>query len=403
MYLMAFFNRTEWLSLSTVLVLGIACADSENVTQPRMRGVDANATGQGSDAGAQDAGSTSQDAAIPSQDSGASSFDASSSADAGAGPQADAGSIPMRSVIVPGSHAVIAGTRIDLGETYSSVRTKLGAGTQPTVMGNRSKQYDLGTEGELTIWFANTGLNADPGTNIDDKDEVLWIAVTSSFTGQTPDGLGMGSTRQAVEAVYGMSPRTTQTTMPAPGTIATYYRRGLLVGYDNSEMIRTLTICREYLVEPDGQLDLARGVLTIGNTVLQASGSLIGGTSESTVRRTLGDPADAEGNRQGLEILSYAFLGYEIFLNRLGGLMFVTVHTPFYGKSNGVGELGMTKADFESHLAAEDFGIGQVSSTSNSVYCYQHRQTDKYVGVSYSGTPESVSSITLAMPSSACN
>jgi len=338
-------------------------------------------------------------------DSSASSSDASTQMGLDGGQMIP----PGLSSLHPGSHIVVGGQRIDLRETYSSVRAKLGMGTRSTTgMNNRSFQYDMGQDGEVTIWFANTGINADPASSIDDKDEVLWIAVTASFGGRTPDGIGMGSTRGEVQAAYGVSPHTAPVTSP-PGTLATYYRRGILLAYSISEEVRTITICRAYPVEPDGDLRLSTGELLIGGTTIRGGSIVGGGTSESVIRQTLGDPADAEGTQSlgitNLKILSYAFLGLEVFLTRSGSVFFVSVHSPFYGKSNNVGHVGMERTAFESHLAAEDFQAGTVSSTSNNVYCYQHRRnSSNYVGVTYSTSmPSTVTSITLAMPSSACN
>ena len=324
--------------------------------------------------------------------------------DSGASTQNDAGMSAGGPALVPGSHMTANGATVYLGDTYTQVSAKWGPGVRTTTMGNRSYQYDLGGEGQVTVWFANTGVDADPAGTIDSDDEVLWIAVSGQFSGKTGDDLGQGSTKQEVVTVYGASSRTTMTTMPAPGSISTYYQNGLLVGFDANDKIRTITICKSYPVDPDGEMDLAQGTLTVNGTTLR--GAFLGGASESTVRSTLGDPADAEGTRtigvSRLKILSYAFIGFEMFLTNSGSLLFMTVHAPFYGTSGGMEALSMSKADFESHLATLDFRAGQVSTTSASVICYKHRQTEKYVGVSYSGTPETVSSITLAMPGVAC-
>ena len=323
--------------------------------------------------------------------------------DAGSSSAMDAG-MAVGAAIVPGSHLTANGATVYLGDTYSTVTSKWGSGTRTTAMGNRSYQFDFGSEGQVTVWFANTGVDADPADTIDNDDEVLWIAVSGEFSGKTGDDLGRGSSKQDVVSVYGVSARSTMTTMPAPGSISTYYKDGLLVGFDSDDKIRTITVCKSYPVDPDGVMDLAQGTLTVGGTTLR--GAFLGGTSESAVRSTLGDPADAEGSLMvsvsRLKILSYAFIGFEMFLTNSGSLLFMTVHAPFYGTSQGMEALNMSRSDFESHLAMLDFRTGQVSTTSASVICYKHRQTEKFVGVSYAGTPETVSSITLAMPSVAC-
>ncbi|MEE2901785.1 MAG: hypothetical protein VYC39_05620 [Myxococcota bacterium] len=387
------------LRLETFVVLALvcgACSESARDVAPRngSSGQDASNSSSMTADGGNSAGTL---------DSGITNSSDAQIADGGASTNTDAGNA-SGPAIVPGSHLTANGVSVFLGDTYSEVISKWGAGTRSTTMGNRSYQYDFGEEGEFTVWFANTGVDAEPADTIDNDDQVLWIAVSGPFTGKTGDELGKGSSKQDVVSVYGVSPRSTPTSMPAPGSISTYYKRGLIVGFDTTDKIRTITICKSYPVEPDGAMDLAQGTLTVEGTTLR--GAFLGGTSESTVRATLGDPADAEGTRtisiSRLKILSYAFIGFEMFLTNSGNLLFMTVHAPFYGKSAGMEALNMSRSDFESHLAMLDFRSGQVSTTSESVICYKHRQTEKFVGVSYSGMPETVSSITLAMPGVAC-
>jgi|GEM_PF-6217464 len=387
------------LRLETFAVLALACgacSDSARDEAPRNGPA-------GRDAGNSSSMTSDATSSAGTLDSGITRSSDAEAADGAASTGNDAGTA-SGPAIVPGSHLVANGASIFLGDTYSEVVSKWGAGTRSTTMGNRSYQYDLGEEGQYTVWFANTGVDAEPADTIDNDDEVLWIAVSGPFTGKTGDDLGKGSSKQDVVSVYGVSPRSTPTTMPAPGSISTYYKSGLIVGFDTEDKIRTMTICKTYPVEPDGVMDLAQGTLTVGGTTLR--GAFLGGTNEATVRSTLGDPADAEGSLMislsRLKILSYAFIGFEMFLTNSGSLLFMTVHAPFYGTSAGMQALNMSRSDFESHLATLDFRTGQVSTTSENVICYKHRQTEKFVGVSYSETPETVSSITLAMPSVAC-
>ncbi len=361
-----------------------------------------------------DTGVTAPDAA-GGLDAGGTPIDAGSPSDAGmaggpdAGPATDAGGGGALE-LAPGSHIVTGRGRVALRDTRTTVERVLGPGVRTNDMNARSYDWDLGGGVRLTAWFANTGLDASPANNVEANDEVLWLAVTGPFAGQTADGLGIGSNKQAVERVYGAALRSTPITDPA-GTIEPYYTDGLLVAYDTQSQVRTMTICRRYARNPDGQIRLADGRLRwSGPGGAELIGGFLGASDDGDVLRILGNPPDAVGRAQfggtTLDVMSYGFIGLEIFLGQ-DRVVFITLHAPYFGTANTSPTplgLGVSKTDFESGLAASNFGAGTPSSQNASVTCYQSRNTSRWIGVTYAGMPgmETVSTISTPLPSDAC-
>ena len=327
--------------------------------------------------------------------------DASATADAAAPRD---GGVPLTLDIVPGSHVTTALGRVDLRSTRASVRATLGAGQQAAM--GRSIDYTL-PGAILTVWYANTGLNATPATRIDDDDLVLWIAVTTGFTGRTSDGVGIGSAKSAVTAAFGPAERSSEIDNP-PGTLEPYYTQGIIVAYNPSDEVRTITVCRAYSNAPNGQMRLADGEIRFGNNGIR--GGIFDGTRDRDIKSILGDPPDAEGQATfgttDLDVMSYGFIGLEFFMTSSGRVLFMSVHAPYYGTSGsgaGAAGIGSTRTDFESHLLAEDFGSGRVSSGNPGITCYQNRASRKWIGVSYSSeTPPTVTSISIALPEQGC-
>jgi hypothetical protein len=299
----------------------------------------------------------------------------------------------------PGVGVTVDGTDILIGvDTYDTVTTKLAGASSSAIADSRSYEYAF-TNTTLTIWFANTDLDANPVNMVQGADLVLWIAVSEGFPGTTPDGVGLDSTRADVEGAYGAAPHTVDLTNPI-GTLAQYYTTGALFAYESNDDVRTVTICRAYAVEPDGELDPMGASVTFNGGDIQGSidiGNL--GTRRNDVESLLG-PADAEGtvsiDGNSLDTLSYGFIGLEVFFLEGGTrTLFFTVHPPYYGTtSTGLG-LGATRVDMEAYLTG--LGYAGMASSNAALTCYDSGNPPM-VGVTYTTPGDLVSSITFALP-----
>jgi hypothetical protein len=383
-------------SLALAGLLLTACS-SDPVATPPPTGTDAAAPA--SDSGM----STPVDAGVVQPDAAPVADAATPDRDAGMMTQADAAggsdaAVQVMDELVPGSHVSITGRgRVALGDTYAATIAKLGAGRRTAGMGARSYEWTFGTA-ELTVWFTNTNLdNDDEAPNdVDGTDVVLWIAVSGGYTGRTPMGVGVGSTRMATETAYGASPRTTALTMPTPGQLLAYYTRGFLAAFGQDGLLRTFTVCKAYPQAPDGRIDIAQSRLTFGGTNITAR--LISGTDVDDVRRLLGPP-DSEGpvpNQNDVNILNYAFIGLEVI--ETGGTVFTAiVHAPYYGETgNGTPGLGATRTDFEAYVLSTLSGSGPRASTRTmGLFCFT-QASGRSFGVTYStDMPQTVSAIIL--------
>jgi hypothetical protein len=325
-------------------------------------------------------------------------------ADGGAG---DAG-VSLTPSFAFGQHVTVAEARIAIGDRFDAVRARLGRGTRSAQAGTRSYEWQLSGSTTLTVWFVNANVDNDddPPADVDDTDTVLWVAVSGGYTGRSPEGLGIGSTAADVQRALGASPSTTPLTNP-PGELRSYYTRGGLIALAPDNTVRTLTVSRAYMREPDGRIDIAGAQLDFGNNRTIRSGGLITspGTSESAIKQILGEP-DASGsiNVGGLMLnfMNYSFLGTEMFLTRNGRtLLFTSVHTPWYGTTgNGTPGLGASKAQMEVHLTTLGLGAG-VASTSQpqTLTCYPiPGRSSAGIGVTYGATaPNEVTTIILGI------
>lgn len=357
-----------------------------------------------------DAGDTTRDAGRAVLDSGVIRDGGTSTRDGGVATR-DGGDVPrdggpmmLAPELMPGSHVQVAEGRVTIGvDTLATVQQTLGAGTRGP-MNTRSYEWTLSGGVELTVWFANSTLG-DVSVIANDH-VVLWAAVTGTYTGQTPDGIGIGSTRTEVEAAYG-SPSNDIAIADPPGTLLAYFTTGIFVAVDPNAMTRTVTICRAYPQDPNGTIDPNGARLRF-----QSAGDIQGfrgltdqGTRESTVRTRLGEP-DAEGDirisGQDLRTLSYGFLGIEVFFvdNPIVGsdrVAFVSVHTPYYGTTSSGDGIGTDRTTFEAYLTNQGYGAGRPSSTNAQLICYSHGN-DEDVGVTYStDMPPVVTSISMPL------
>ncbi|MFO0725023.1 MAG: hypothetical protein U1E65_14685 [Myxococcota bacterium] len=398
------------MPLAAPMLAILACSSSPTVTP----GMDATSdAGEEMDSGAVilDTGLHPADDAAATPDSG-SNADAAETPDQGVLPNMDAavtdqGHLMGTPELVPGQRAGFVEGTVALGATFDAIKGILGPGTRTAGNTNRSYEWTLSGGAQVTVWFANTNLDNDdaPPNDVDGTDQVLWIAVTGTFAGHTPEGIGVGSTKAAVEAAYGAAPHLATLTNPA-GTLGGYYTRGILVAYDPSNNARTITISKAYLHEPNGTIDIANSSVVFDRGSITAGGFLGGGTSEGDVQALLGMPdsaGDVSISGITLQLNNYAFIGLEIFYTHNGRtVLFTSVHAPFYGPTGqGTPGLSSTKTDFEAYLTgALTFHAGMQSMTQAALTCYQVDSTHK-VGAVYSmDNPPTVSAILLGYPPS---
>lgn len=390
-----------------------------------------------SDASTQEDASPGQDRVVfdtgtPTPDAGSSDTGtpADGSLDLGVGDTGvpTDGGQPQGTSFTPGQNVVVDGAVVRVrvgstpGSTFAEVKAALGLPTRQTPGANtRSHEWDLSVGGTLTVWFNNTGLDANPANLVGETDEVLWVAIAGAFPGTDGDGVSIGSTRAAVETAYGAPVRESNIPDPA-GALLSYVRRGVLVAIDaGTGQARSITVTRAYTVEPDGQIDLAgrRLRFTGGDVGLvtwtEFSGNFIpsGGASGGEVSQLLGPP-DAQGTvnvgGQNLWMFAYSFLGFEITFRRnsggdgpTGGALFVSLHTPYYGTTAAAPNdhgIGTARTVVEPYITGLGFAAGVPSTTSQDLICYKNNLNA--VGVSYSDPEAEVSAIVLGLPPSAC-
>ncbi len=314
------------------------------------------------------------------------------------------GGLPGTNELAPGSHVSLAGLgRIGIGDTYAETIAKLGRGDRSTGMAQRSYEWRLAGGVELTVWFTNTNLDSDddPPNDVDGTDRILWIAVGGTFAGRTAGGIGIGSTRAAVEMAYGASPRTTTLSMPAPGELTSYYVRGFLAAFGQDGMLRTFTVTKAHLRAPDGRIDIANARLAWGNDAIRMN--VISGSSPDDIRGVLGAP-DSEGGVPGqsdFDILNYAFVGMEfLMLGATDRAVSAIIHAPFYGTTgNGTPGLGSTRTDFEAY-AQQTLGARAPTASTRTMglWCFalSGGGSARTFGATYtSDMPPTVSAIIL--------
>lgn len=393
----------------TIGALGSACGEDAGGQDAMMMGNPDLGGGGGNDTGipphdggmVTDTGMPLPDTGIEVMDTGMPPPDGGMNADA----EPDAGNVnPLPEMMEAGEYVQVAEARINIGDgtdtsanvdTYATVKQKLGAGTRSLQMNTRSYEWMLSNNVHLTIWFGNTNLDNDddPPADVDDSDEVLWIAIDGGYLGKTTRDVGIGTARMDVEMVppngYGPPAHTAPITMPSPGTLATYYTFGILVAYDMNDVVRTVTICRAYNTEPSADIVVGEAKLDFPIGPVFGFHNLITGTNQVQVLATLGYP-DGEGDANNFHVWSYAFIGVELFFfGSQHDVFLLSVHAPYFGAlENTTTGLGASKMDFETALG---MGPGVESGTMN-LFCYPDDMTPEVL-VSY--TNGEASTITM--------
>lgn len=317
-------------------------------------------------------------------------------ADSGEPVDAGAGLDPL---IVPGSHLQVAEGVVNvMQDSFADVKARFGAGTRTALENTRSYAWTLSGGVELTVWFANSNLDADdaPPNDVDDADLVLWAAVQGGFTGTTPSGVGLGSSRAVVEGAYGPSAKEVSLSNPA-GTLLQYFTTGILIALDVAGSVRTITVHRAYGSLPDGVIDVDDARLRFGNTDIRGQDGLVPGTNRDTVSALFGVP-DAQGtlriSGQDITTWSYGFIGLEFFfLDGRSTVLFMSVHAPYYGQTPGNTGVGSTRTQMEAFLSGAGYDSGTAASSNANLICYSGPQD---VGVTYTAAGE-VSSITTPL------
>ncbi len=317
-------------------------------------------------------------------------------ADTGANP-IDAGMTGLDHLAVPGSHVQVSEGVVSVTQdTFATITARFGAGTRSGQNGTRSYGWMLANGVEMTVWFANTNLDADdsPPNDVDASDAVLWVAVQGGFNGATPEGIALGAPRGAVEAAFGQAPKEVALTTP-PGTLLQYFTTGILVALDAQDNVRTLTVHRAYGHLPNGIVDMANGKLTFDGTDIV--GRLVRGTSRDEVLGLFGMP-DAQGglrlSGQNLDTWSYGFLGMEFFfIEGRTTVLFMAVHAPYFGQTPGNTGVGSTRSQMETFLMGAGYNQGNASSSNANFICYAG---PKDVGISY-GADGRVTSMTVPL------
>lgn len=346
------------------------------------------------------------DAGLPPLDSGVQADGGEAPDAADAGDEVDAGEEDAGGGLTP---EIVVGSRVQVAEgvvtvaqdSFADVTATFGAGTRTNIENTRSYQWSLSGGVQLTVWFANSNLDGDdaPPNDVDDTDRVLWVAVQGGFSGTTPDGIGLGSTRADVESAWGAPDNASPIVDPA-GTLLQYFTTGALVALDDQDAVRTITVHRAYGTAPGGIIDVDDARLRFGGTDIEGQDGLRSGTNRSRVESLFGPP-DAQGSLrvsgQDLDTWSYGFIGMEFFfLDGRDTVLFMSVHTPFYGQTPGNTGVGTARADMESFLSGAGYDGGTPSSGNANFICYGGPQD---VGVTYSADGR-VTSIT--MPLLAC-
>lgn len=397
-------KRLALAGFCSLAVLAAACGDDDPEEFPDATtglpdlGVDGGGNGN---ADASDDGGMNTNSDATADGGGNTNPDAT--VDAGA----DGGMVgPFIEEMEAGEFVQLVEGRINLGDgigvsgivdNFGTVKTRFGMGTRSAGMDARSYEWDMANGTHLVVWFGNTNGDADDSApnNVDDSDEVLWIAVSGNYGGKTTRQVGVGSTRAEVElgrpTGYGAPLNPVNIENP-PGVLASYFTDGILVAYDANDIVRTVTICRAYGAQPNADIDPGTGSLdfdALGQ--LRGFKDLVTGTGQNQIRNILGEPDGAGPGPGNTTVWNYTFIGIEIFFfGSQTNALFMTLHPPYFGTiDNTNAGPGSTRADMEIAL---DMGMGEASTSNPAFVCYPDAMNAE-IAVAY--TAESLAGIIM--------
>jgi len=269
--------------------------------------------------------------------------------------------------------------------------------TLAQVQGVLGETGRLANNTKYTYVFLNdtlsvTGIDVNGNQLFDGPDHIISIAVVEGLNAQTSEGIRVGSTQAQVRAVGRFANPDRAAVIPPyqdfqGGKFDSYFRLGIYVGYDSTDVCSTIIVSRQYPQPPDGRINPASGSLTFGGGTIQCGDGYQTGSRQDVHRGILGLPnwryyfeteVNTQYGPQNIELYddSYRILGMEfvgghdeIFIYSVDRLVAVSIYPFYYGETAQGHGVGSTKAEWESELGAPTSQIND--PTYGTLFIYQ--------------------------------
>ncbi|MCX7942926.1 MAG: hypothetical protein N2746_00220 [Deltaproteobacteria bacterium] len=269
---------------------------------------------------------------------------------------------------------IIAGSGIDItyngkprqiriDNTYNTVKD-----IKMSVPDSRVPYYLRVDELHFDLLFGDT----DGSKNLSDGDKLIRIIISNDFYGETEGGTSTKDPLSKAKGEFGNSDH--QSTMSIEGkeyTLNFYFKKGINIATDSSQIITGFTIYRPQRVVPSSEIDY-ENTKVLGITADIAL-FMSAATKISEMRNILG-PEDVmvEDTTNKLIYYNYLSIGFTAIDSQTnsGDVKTITLYPPYFGKLKGTSlTLGASKNNIESFFNSK-YGMPKTLQQGDATIYY---------------------------------
>jgi len=247
-------------------------------------------------------------------------------------------------------------------------------------------------------------VDTDGSKSLSDQDKLVRIILSRDFNGETDGKTRAGDPLSKAKAEFGQSDHSATTNVNGTDyTFDFYFKKGINVGSDKSQIITGFTIYRPQKVVPSGEIDYENSTV-LGIT---ADIAMIGNkaTSISEMRNILG-PEDlkTDDKTNGLSYYNYFSIGFTAIdaSSSTGDVNTISLYPPYFGNLKGTNlTIGSSREDIDSYFSTKYGQAKTVQQNNVTIYYYivdsNHLAYNVCVGFIYDQSNK-VSSILVGLP-----
>jgi hypothetical protein len=222
-------------------------------------------------------------------------------------------------------------------------------------------------------------VDTDGSKSLSDQDKLVRIILSRDFNGETEGKTRAGDPLSKAKAEFGQSDHSATTNVNGTDyTFDFYFKKGINVGSDKSQIITGFTIYRPQKVVPSGDIDYENSeVLGITADIAMFMSNA---TSISDMRNILG-PEDlmVENNENGLIYYNYLSIGFTAIDSQSssGDVKTIALYAPYFGKlKNTTLTLGSSKADIDAYFSKKYGAAKTMQQDDITIYYYVIKTKD---------------------------
>lgn len=288
---------------------------------------------------------------------------------------------PPMAKIIPG-----AGIDINYEGTIRQIRIDATYGTlkdiKMSVPDSRVPYYLRMDELKFDLLFGDT----DGSKSLSDNDKLLRIIISKDFYGETEGKTRTGDPVSKSKGEFGSPDNSATTNIEGTDyTFDFYFKKGINVAYNSSQIITGFTIYRPQKVVPSGDIIYGEGQNEYPEVLgIKADIALFmsNGTTISEMRNKLGPEdlmvVDETNNLVYYNYISIGFTAIDMNNSTTSGYVkTITLYPPYFGKIKGTSlSLGSKKSDIEAFFNPKYGTPKTLNQGDTTIYYYPIKTKD---------------------------